>query len=58
MALVIQHPNFFGCLEEIDDLTNLAHANGSMVIAVVNPMTLSVLRPPGEWGDRCRYCVW
>ena len=51
VALVIQHPNFFGCLEEIDNLTNLAHANGSMVIAVVNPMTLSVLRPPGEWGE-------
>ena len=51
VALVIQHPNFFGCLEEIDNLTNLAHANGSMVIAVVNPMTLSVLKPPGEWGE-------
>ena len=51
VALVIQHPNFFGCLEEIDDLTDLAHANGSMVIAVVNPMTLSVLRPPGTWGE-------
>ena len=51
VALVIQHPNFFGCLEEIDNLTNLAHANETMVIAVVNPMTLSVLRPPGEWGE-------
>ena len=40
VALVIQHPNFFGCLEEIDNLTNLAHANGSMVIAVVNPLSL------------------
>ena len=50
-AVVIQQPNFFGRLETVDELVNWAHAQGSLVIAVVNPMTLAVLKPPGEWGD-------
>ncbi len=50
VALVVQQPNFFGSLEDVDALTDWAHARGLLVIAVVNPMTLSVLRPPGQWG--------
>ena len=50
-ALVIQQPNFFGCIEDVDVLTNWAHANNVFVIAVVNPTSLAVLPPPGEWGD-------
>lgn len=49
-ALVIQQPNFFGGLEAVDGLTDWAHAHGSLVVAVVNPMTLALLKPPGEWG--------
>jgi glycine dehydrogenase subunit 1 len=49
-ALVIQQPNFFGCLEEVDELTDWAHANQLLVIAVVNPVALAVLKPPGQWG--------
>jgi len=51
-ALVIQQPNFFGQLEDIDRLTDWAHAQGMLVIAVVNPTSLAVLKPPGEWGTR------
>jgi len=50
-AVVIQQPNFFGRLEAVDALTDWAHARNALVIAVVNPMTLAVLKPPGEWGD-------
>jgi glycine dehydrogenase subunit 1 len=50
-AIVIQQPNFFGRLEAVDVLTDWAHARGALVIAVVNPMTLAVLKPPGEWGS-------
>ena len=50
-ALVIAQPNFFGSLEQVDTLTNWAHANGMLVVAVVNPTSLAVLTPPGEWGD-------
>jgi glycine dehydrogenase subunit 1 len=49
-ALVIQHPNFFGVLEEVDALTDWAHAQGALVIALVNPVSLALLKPPGEWG--------
>jgi len=51
-ALVIQQPNFFGVLEDVDALTDWAHANGIMVIASVNPTSLGILKPPGEWGAK------
>jgi len=51
-ALVIQQPNFFGHLEDVDALTDWAHARAILVIAVVNPTSLALLKPPGEWGER------
>ncbi len=50
-ALVIQSPNFFGVLEDVDALTDWARANDVLVIAVVNPLSLALLRPPGMWGS-------
>jgi glycine dehydrogenase subunit 1 len=50
-ALVLQQPNFFGSLEEVDALTDWAHQNNIMVIAVVNPTSLALLKAPGEWGS-------
>ncbi len=49
-ALVIPQPNFFGVLEETDALTAWAERNGTLVIGLVNPFTLGILKPPGEWG--------
>src|ERR1700733_11292923 len=49
-ALVIQQPNFFGVLEDVDVWTDWAHAREALVIAVVNPISLALLKPPGEWG--------
>ncbi len=49
-ALVIPQPNFFGILEEVDLLTDWAHAAKAKVIAVVNPMAMALLKPPGQWG--------
>jgi glycine dehydrogenase subunit 1 len=49
-ALVIQQPNFFGVLEDVDALTQWARERGIFVIAAVNPTSLAVLKPPGEWG--------
>jgi glycine dehydrogenase subunit 1 len=51
-ALLIQQPNFFGRLEDVDALTDWAHARGIFVIAVVNPTSLALLKPPGQWGTR------
>lgn len=50
-ALVIPQPNFFGQLEEVDALTDWAHAHQLLVIAIVNPLTLAVLKAPGNWGQ-------
>jgi glycine dehydrogenase subunit 1 len=51
-ALVIPQPNFFGVLEDVDTLTDWAHRQGALAIAVVNPVALALLKPPGEWGER------
>ena len=51
VAVVIQQPSFLGTYEQVDALTDWAHANGALVIAVVNPTSLAVLTPPGQWGS-------
>jgi glycine dehydrogenase subunit 1 len=51
-SLVIPQPNFFGVLEEVDQLTDWAQARGALAIAVVNPMSLALLKAPGRWGAR------
>jgi glycine dehydrogenase subunit 1 len=51
-ALVIQQPNFFGVLEEVDELTNWAHAHGMLVVGAVNPVALGLLKAPGQWGGK------
>jgi len=50
-ALVLQQPNFFGCLEAVDEITDWAHENNILVIAVINPLSVAILKPPGEWGS-------
>lgn len=49
-AVVIQHPNFFGNMEDIDAITDWAHSRNSLVIAVTNPLSLTMLKPITEWG--------
>jgi glycine dehydrogenase subunit 1 len=51
-ALVIPQPNFFGMLEEIDALTDWAHTQNALAIALVNPLTLALLKAPGNWGAK------
>jgi len=51
VAVVVQQPSFLGTYEDVDAITNWAHANGALVIAIVNPTSLAVLKPPGQWGD-------
>jgi len=52
IAVVIQQPSFFGTLEKVDAICNWAHAQGALVIAVVNPTSLALLRAPGSWGEQ------
>ena len=49
-ALVIPQPNVFGVLEDVDALADWALEHGVLGIAVVNPMAMGLLKPPGDWG--------
>ncbi|HKT74513.1 MAG TPA: aminomethyl-transferring glycine dehydrogenase subunit GcvPA [Steroidobacteraceae bacterium] len=51
-ALVVQQPNFFGQLEDVEALADWARSQGALLIAVVNPTSLAILKPPGEWGEK------
>lgn len=51
-AVVVAQPNFFGVLEQVDHLTNWAHTQNALVIAVVNPMAMALFKEPGQWGER------
>ena len=50
-ALVIAQPNYFGVIDDVDAQCDWAHRNGALAIAVVNPVAMAVLEPPGEWGE-------
>ena len=49
-AVVVQMPNAFGCLEPVEELSELAHRLGALLIVVVNPVSLGILRSPGSYG--------
>jgi len=50
-AVICQHPNFFGCLEDGTALAELAHRAGALlVVAISEPLALGILEPPGRWG--------
>jgi glycine dehydrogenase subunit 1 len=51
-ALVVPQPNFFGVLEDVDALTDWAHAHGAQAIGLVNPLAAAILKPPGRWGQK------
>ena len=47
---LLQMPNFYGSLEDIDEIKNIFENNKNILIACVNPMTLSVLKSPEKYG--------
>jgi glycine dehydrogenase subunit 1 len=49
-ALVVQSPNFFGCLEDLGAAAEVAHARGALCVAVTDPVGLGVLEAPGALG--------
>jgi glycine dehydrogenase subunit 1 len=50
VCAVVQNPNFFGSVEPMDHVTELLNREGVPLIAVVNPISLALLKPPGEYG--------
>jgi glycine dehydrogenase subunit 1 len=49
-GVVAAQPNVLGLLEDMPEIGRLAHASGALFVAVVEPVSLSVLAPPGEYG--------
>ena len=48
--MILQNPNFLGSVEEVEALGAAARERGALLVVAVDPMTLGVLRPPGECG--------
>ena len=49
-CVVLQHPNFFGCLEEVEAAAKIAHDAGAVLVVSVDPISLGLLRRPGDYG--------
>lgn len=49
-SLVVQYPNFFGGIEDLRALADVAHEAGALLIVVANPTALGLLTSPGELG--------
>ncbi len=49
-AVLFQQPNFLGLLEDAPGLTEIAHRRGALAVACVDPISLALVAPPGEYG--------
>jgi len=49
-CVLVQHPNFFGCLEDVETLAGIAHAAGALLIVAAGPISLGLLKRPGDYG--------
>lgn len=47
-AVILQNPNFFGVIDDHSDIVKKAHQNGALVIESVYPVSLGILKTPGE----------
>lgn len=47
-GVIVQYPNFFGIIENMDEIEKIVHSKGAMLIMVVNPISLVILKTPGE----------
>lgn len=53
-CVIIQSPNFFGAIEPLMEVGRLAHSNGALFIVSFDPISLGLLKPPGEFdADIC-----
>ncbi len=48
-CVVIQNPNFFGCLEKVNEIEEITHQAGSLYLVCVDPISLGLLIPPGDY---------
>jgi glycine dehydrogenase subunit 1 len=48
-CLIVQQPNFFGCLEKIEKYVQKAHDVGGLFISIFDPISLGMFKPPGDY---------
>lgn len=46
-AVILQNPNFFGCIDDFTDIAEAAHNKGALLIVSCYPISLGILKPPG-----------
>ena len=49
-AIIVQNPNFFGCIDDLTDLAEAAHGKGALLIVSCYPISLGILKAPGAMG--------
>ena len=49
-CLIVQQPNFFGYLEDMQNLANIAHDAGALLVVSVDPVSLGMFNPPSDYG--------
>ncbi len=49
-CVVVQYPNFFGVIEDLSAIGEIAHAKGALFVVAVDPIALGLLKSPGELG--------
>jgi glycine dehydrogenase subunit 1 len=49
-CVLVQSPNFFGCIEEVRSLAELAHERGALLVVSFDPISPGVLKRPGDFG--------
>jgi glycine dehydrogenase subunit 1 len=49
-AIIVQQPNFYGCLEDVHELQEIAEKNGALFVVSCDPMSLGLLEAPGNYG--------
>ncbi len=49
-GLLVQHPNFLGCLEPVEEMGRMAHQAGALFAVSTDPISLGILEPPGKYG--------
>jgi glycine dehydrogenase subunit 1 len=50
LCVIVQHPNFFGHLEEVDTIGRLCQERGALFVVSFDPISVGVLRRPGQYG--------
>jgi glycine dehydrogenase subunit 1 len=49
-AVIVQNPNFFGCIEDFTDIADAIHKEGAMLVVSCYPISLGILKTPGAMG--------